>query len=79
MVNPLIGNKDLKNDKNVKFSDASYLLYYAKNASIFFNTFLFCIIGEVIQSLEVSKTFGCVLKQEKIEMKLSRNVLLKYK
>ena len=44
-----------------------------------FNTLVFCIIGEVIQSLEVSKTFGFVLKQEKIEMKLSRNVLLKYK
>ena len=47
MVNPLIGNKDLRNDKNVKFSDASYLLYYAKNASIFFNTFLFWVMPYV--------------------------------
>ena len=47
MVNPLIGNKDLRNDKNVKFSDASYLLYYGKNASIFFNTFLFWVMPYV--------------------------------
>ena len=47
MDNPLIGNKDLRNDKNVKFSDASYLLYYAKNASIFFNTFLFWVMPYV--------------------------------
>ena len=47
MVNPLIGNKDLRNDKNVKFSDASYLLYYAKNASIFFNTFSFWVMSYV--------------------------------